>query len=474
MTAEGTAMSDADMDPRVSRPEVDAAAERAAQAIPPAWPLASNVAVNPYLGQAGEGLAAAGARLRRVAGMPVVMPRRWYQDRIAAGTITDADLSGALASAPPTVPPILGPASLAALKSAAAAATPAIRAVPTVADLAAEASGIDWPGLIDERLGTWAAGYFDEGQALWAAPRGRGAFAAWRAVATHDLTPEIAGLAGFATTVSNGPEHPAEARARAACRLGLPVEAVDTYFHQLLTTLGGWAQYARYQLWQAELAGRTDATATDLLTIRLVWEEALFDRYAGEIGAAWTAAVTLHAAPVTPSADDVVDAVLQEAAERASQRALAGLLAEAGPGPGPAQPRAAGRVLHRRAVRGVPAGVGGCRTRDPDAGVRRLLRRDGRAPAVRLRRAGAPVAGSVEPRAPDLRRRPRNGRGRPPASARGPGHPGLGPVQAGRRVVVRLRRGGWTDPCDEAAAGRARAGHGRTRARSRAPHRPCT
>ena len=70
--------------------------------------------------------------------------------------------------------------------------------MPTIADLAAEASGIDWPGLIAERFGAWAAGYFDEGQALWAAPRGRGAYAAWRAVATHDLTPEIAGLSSFA------------------------------------------------------------------------------------------------------------------------------------------------------------------------------------------------------------------------------------------------------------------------------------
>ena len=53
---------------------------------------------------------------------------------------------------------------------------------------------MDWPGIIAERFGAWAAGYFDEGQALWAAPKGKGAYAAWRAIATHDLTPEIAKL----------------------------------------------------------------------------------------------------------------------------------------------------------------------------------------------------------------------------------------------------------------------------------------
>ena len=42
--------------------------EAAGRQIPPLWPLASHVAVNPYLGQTGERLANAGARLRRVGG----------------------------------------------------------------------------------------------------------------------------------------------------------------------------------------------------------------------------------------------------------------------------------------------------------------------------------------------------------------------------------------------------------------------
>ena len=46
---------------------IAAAADRAALAIPPAWPLASSVAVNPFFGQSGEDLATAGARLARVA-----------------------------------------------------------------------------------------------------------------------------------------------------------------------------------------------------------------------------------------------------------------------------------------------------------------------------------------------------------------------------------------------------------------------
>ena len=319
-------MTNAEISSRGTALNLDAAADRATRAIPPVWPLASSVAVNPFLGQADESLATVGARLQRVAGAPVTMPRSWYEARITGGVITDADLSDALASAPSA----LRPASLAALKSAARVSKPEINAAPTIADLAAEASGIDWPGLISERFGAWASGYFDEGQALWAAPRGRGAYGAWRAVATHDLTPEIVGLSGFAIHVSEAPERAPDSLANVVQRLSLPAEALETYFHQLLMTLGGWAQYARYQLWQAELGGGADATITDFLTIRLIWEAALFNRYEGQIGVRWNAVIASHAAPVTPTADHVIDAILQEASERAAQRSLAETLAAPG------------------------------------------------------------------------------------------------------------------------------------------------
>ncbi len=52
-------------------------------------------------------------------------------------------------------------------------------------------------------------------------------------------------------------------------------------------TLGGWAQYALYMLWQAELVGITDDTITDFLAIRLIWEAALFNRYERQIGDRW-------------------------------------------------------------------------------------------------------------------------------------------------------------------------------------------
>ncbi|WP_421836786.1 YbcC family protein [Novosphingobium sp.] len=304
--------------------QLKVAADGAARAIPPVWPLASSVAVNPYLGQTGLTLAETAALMARVSGTPVTMPRQWYRDRIATGTIAEADLAAALAASPHAGKP----SSLAALLAAIAHDPAPIKAVPTVADLAAKASGIDWPGVIAERFGAWAGGYFDQGQALWAAPRGKGAYAAWQAVASHDLTPEIAGLTGFGSFVADAPERAAEALASAVSGLELPPAALETYFHSLLVTLGGWAHVARYELWQAELAGKSDETITDFLTIRLLWEQALLNRYGAEIGRGWQATLATHEEPVAPNADQIIDAILQEAAERAGQSALAETLSQ--------------------------------------------------------------------------------------------------------------------------------------------------
>ncbi|MEM6738640.1 MAG: DUF2309 domain-containing protein [Pseudomonadota bacterium] len=303
------------------------ACDRAARAIPPVWPLASSVAVNPYLGQTSESLADVGARLARVGGILVTMPRAWYAGKLANGTITDADLAAALEAAPVEE----RPHDLTALRAALETSVPSPEPLPSVANLAAETSQIDWPSLIAERFGVWAAGYLDEGQALWAAPRGHGAYAVWKQTATHDLTPEIAGLAGFAQFISDAPDSADKAIAQSLARLGLTEAALETYLHQLLLSLGGWAQYARYKLWQAELGGGADATITDFLAIRLLWEEALYTQYESEIGGKWRGVLGAHATPLAPSADQCIDAILQEAAERAGQRGLAETFASPAP-----------------------------------------------------------------------------------------------------------------------------------------------
>ena len=310
------------------------AADRAARTIPPLWPLASSVAVNPFLGQTGEPLATAAARLRRTAGIALTLPRSWYAARLRSGEIADEDLQAAFDAAPPG----LRPKTLAALEQAAQTERATPRAVPTVAELARDVAAIDWPRLVEDRISHWASAYFDQGQALWVGAQARSAYAAWRAVAMHDLTPEIVGLAGFAQGVADAPADAGDALADGVSRLGLSGAALESYFHRLLATLGGWAQVVRHRLWQAELSGGTDGSVTDLLAIRIRWEAALLRQYGSALEPHWQAAIAAHAEPVAATPDDIVDAILQEAAERGAQRRLQTLLAAT-----PSAPTASGR-----------------------------------------------------------------------------------------------------------------------------------
>jgi uncharacterized protein YbcC (UPF0753/DUF2309 family) len=297
------------------------AAETAARAIPPAFPLDATVAVNPFLGQSGEDLAHAAARLGRVAGVSLTPPRGTYVAKIAAGEITDDDLATALiASNSP-----LKPRDLALLKAKIHVDAPQPAALPTVADLAATATSTDWPAILHRCFGLWAADHFDRGQALWTPRQDHTAYAAWREWATHDLTPEIAGLSGFCAHVAQAPDTAERAILRAAERLGLAKDAGPTAFHRLFIDLGGWSQHARWLLWQAELAGGTDSTLTDLLAIRLIWEEALLAQ-CPQVVEDWQTTIAAHAAPVLPTPDQVLDVILQEAAERGHQRQLASVL----------------------------------------------------------------------------------------------------------------------------------------------------
>lgn len=295
-----------------------ATADHTARMIAPLWPLAASVAVNPYLGHTHESLAVAAAKLARAGGIPLTMPRRFYRDKFLAGKIAAADIAAALAACGDAPPDLATTEVMATLDRPPVS----LHALPCVADLAAAAMGSDWPSLIADRVSAWASGFFDEGQAMWPAQTNEGAFASWQNFASHDLSPEIAGLTGFATYVARAPSF-APAAIRQACReLGITSTEAESYFLGRLHALGGWAQLARYRQWQAELGGATDETTVELLAVALTWEVGLLAAFGGRIGKEWEHARPAFAAPFAPSRDILIDCVLQDAFDLAAQRAL--------------------------------------------------------------------------------------------------------------------------------------------------------
>ena len=293
------------------------AADAATRQIPPLWPLATSVAVNPFLGQTGESLAKTAARLERAAGIRVTLPRQDYLAKIRAGEITDADMQVALDAFDGEKP-----VSVDALRKAAARPEAAPKALPTIAELVQDVTGIDWPEIVADRIGVWAAGYFDQGQALWPVAKRGNAFEAWHMFARRDLTPEILGLAHFAQTVETTSRTAAAALESAALTLGLSPMAAQSYFHRLMTDLSGWGQVGRYKLFEAELQESEDSTATDLLTARMIWEAALYMQHEAEISEKWAKVLAAHEMPIAPTEEHVIDVLLQSAADRAAERTL--------------------------------------------------------------------------------------------------------------------------------------------------------
>lgn len=310
--------------------QLQAVVARASKRIAPLWPLQNFVAVNPFLGLVDQPFTQAMQMMAVRAGATLTAPRAFYAAALQKGKMTDADLAAALADQPNLAG---APTDVAALKAfAQQAEEPRTRPLaPTVATIAQAVNGTDWERFVTEAISRWAATYFDQGQAYWPSPwRHLSPYAAWRAEAAIDRTPELAGIPHFRRIVESLPATADEALVHILTQLAVPLDGVETYLHRLLLTIGGWAGHARYRLWQAELAGRTDKSLKQLLAIRLTWEAALLNAFAEQgVAAAWARQKSVLL-PTPLAAEQQAELaghlLLQTAFEKAYQRQLVATL----------------------------------------------------------------------------------------------------------------------------------------------------
>ena len=308
--------------------ELKARIDLACGRIAPLWPLKSFVAVNPYFGLADQPFWQADATLKRVAGQGLTMPRAFYKKRIASGRITRADLAAALRESGSSW-------DVATLEEAVARpSSPPPVPLALVTDILGELDRQEWPGFVLERISQYCAAYFDEGQALWAMPwREQGLYAGWRAFTRLDRNPRTVGLRGMRAAMEDLPDQAGRAISWALRQLAVPEAATDDYLHAALLSVGGWAGWARYRRWQAELAGGQDDTIQDLLAIRVCWDALLYKlRFSERLKARWyqstvtDGSVAAKAAAHPQAVAKETDALLQTAFEIAYQRELVSAL----------------------------------------------------------------------------------------------------------------------------------------------------
>lgn len=306
------------------REELITTLRKACKKIAPLWPLENFVAVNPFLGFTGKKFQAVAHELAAVGGIQMTMPTSFYLQKYREGYIRPEDLNIALkkrnlvTDAEAFISGIENNQNIEETTTTFA----------TVADLATQITQKDWNRFIKGRISTWAASYFDNGQAIWAAADQRAdLFASWKTEASIDPTPELIGLKGFRELIKALPDHPVDAVQVALEKLGLAKEGLPLYLHSLLIRMAGWSGHAARLDWDSELYGGKDGKLIEFLGVLVAWEACLLKSFnTSELTSKWEEARSLFTLlnaekDLNPQLDQKL--ILQEAFDLTSQRHLA-------------------------------------------------------------------------------------------------------------------------------------------------------
>lgn len=248
--------------------EIDAACAR----IAPLWPLNHFVAVNPFFGLRDKTFQDASDTLARILGHGIYMSRNFYREQLASGRISHDDVQQAIMHSGSALDVVTVERILAQK-----APQPKMGMVP-VSEVLERVEGGLWSSFVTERISLHCAAYFDLGQATINMPwRNLSLYASWRKSAAIDMSPAMMGLGDFRRAVINLPDQPRPAIAWAVQRLGIPDDAIERYLHASLLSIGGWAAWARYLRWQAELSADKNDAIVDLLAIRVMWDVLLYE-----------------------------------------------------------------------------------------------------------------------------------------------------------------------------------------------------
>jgi uncharacterized protein YbcC (UPF0753/DUF2309 family) len=255
------------------------------ESIAPIWPLDRWIAVNPWWGLRRLPVEAASRRLRREAGVGMLMPPSFYRSAFASGRIRESDLYQAareLAVTPPDSPK----AWLAMLTSA---GEPERQVYSALEFLPPSGDGVTPLASARDHLGRFCARYFDRRQARWPGRADNdGLFSAWLRQARRDRSLEKQlGLADLRTALADLPDAWPSAAEWALSSIPLASEAQDALARRLLHALLGWASWCRGEDWRAGLEGRASSLCAELLTAWLVLEALTLSALGTEQKAAW-------------------------------------------------------------------------------------------------------------------------------------------------------------------------------------------
>ena len=301
--------------------------QRVIKRIAPTWPLDQFIAVNPYWGFRDQPIVEAARQLGHLSGSPLLMPRQFYQQRLALGELRREHLQDALTTenSAYSVEDLLEHVHRITTDGQ----------MPLVTDLVDQQRdllhGMSVHDFVIHNVSQHCAAYFDQLQAVWRPVPESGLYADWLRHATADYSPRLLmGLQGIRSRASSLPHDPIALISTVLSEMHLSEGHWDGYLTALLLSINGWASWCANRRWQANLASLDDDSMVHLLAIRLAWEWLLLKgQYADRIDTHWLRLWEKDPIPSAARRDDELDWLLQSALERAYQKPLCASLGQA-------------------------------------------------------------------------------------------------------------------------------------------------
>lgn len=304
--------------------DIDVACRRFA----PVWPLDRFLAVNPWWGYLDKPIESAFARLSVEHGARTFMPRSYWAEQWAAGSLQREHLVDAIADVDSRLSPEL---VIAALRED----TAPTRRVPTLADMAdyrrRAGEPQKWTEVVLHQVSQHTAAWFDRMQSTWGLGRGHGLYGSWKIRMRQDLgVPHRSDRDDYVRWIDALPETPRACLELVASMLGVDDGWREAWLTSLLASVRGWAAWCAYERWQQNLSGGEDDQIVHLLGVRAAWELLLLQDLDLEPELpAWQAAMcSVHKAAADLEREQAIDWVLLRAGELAFAKPLARRISE--------------------------------------------------------------------------------------------------------------------------------------------------
>jgi uncharacterized protein YbcC (UPF0753/DUF2309 family) len=287
---------DANLVPPSALERVAAAVDAIAAIVPPVWPLADYVAVNPFLGMADQRFLDARQMLRDVRDCELLPTASSLFDPFTRGEITATDIEQAYRQCVEEYPDLFGdhaPQSLVGTLANVVTATAAGTAMPaadrryhTVSEAIDRREGSSWSSHVVTDISRHCAAHYDHGQAAWPNPwKHLPLYEGWRETMRLSHRMDLLGIRRFRQFVKELPAKPEAAIACLLERMAIPERHWQMFLLCELLSVAGWASYLTYRRRQAEAVDSDshDEHLVDLLAIRLAYDAALAQSRPGGI-----------------------------------------------------------------------------------------------------------------------------------------------------------------------------------------------